>query len=246
MISSEPDGNVAIIRLDRAEKRNALTPKMLASLAGAFDRASSADAVVLSGVGDVFCSGFDLSLCRDDDGALAALLSGLSRAVVSMRTTPGPVVLSAHGAAIAGGCALLGGADIVVTDEGAKLGYPVLKLGISPAVTAPFLRLSVGDGACRARVLDPSVISGRDAFRAGLVHECVATPAASEARAIELAHQLASKPREALRWTKAWLNELAPWPAAAKGLDASLSLVGGEEEREMLPKAWAKREGNKP
>ena len=77
------------------------------------------------------------------------------------------------------------------------------------------------------------------------MHECVPTPAASEARAIELAKQLAAKPREALRWTKAWLNELAPWPAATRGLGVSLSLVGGEEEREMLPKAWAKREGNK-
>lgn len=241
MISVEPDGDVAVIRLDRAEKRNALTPPMLASLAGAFDRASSAGAVVLSGVGDVFCAGFDLSLCRDDTGTLARLLEGLSKAVVAMRTTPAPIVLCAHGAAIAGGCALLGGADLVITDAGAKLGYPVLRLGISPAVTTPFLRNSVGDGACRARVLDPAVIDGREALRIGLAHECLDDRAACEPRALELARSLAAKPRESLRWTKAWLNTVAPWPAAGDALAVSLSLVGGDEEARMLPQVWTKK-----
>ncbi|MFZ4573712.1 MAG: enoyl-CoA hydratase/isomerase family protein [Phycisphaerales bacterium] len=243
MIQFEPDGNVAVIRLDRPAKLNALTPAMLGSLAGAFDRATSADAVVLSGVGETFCAGFDLTLCRDDDGALAALLEGLSRVIVSMRTTPSPVVVSAHGAAIAGGCALLGGGDLVVTNEAAKLGYPVLKLGISPAVSAPFLRLSVGDGGARTRLLEPAVISGNEALRIGLAHECLASGAACEGRALELARAMAAKPRDAMRWTKAWLNELAGWSTSRAALETSLSLVGGAEESRMLPQAWNRGEG---
>ena len=243
MIQVEPIGRVAVIRLDRASKRNALTPPMLANLAGAIDRAISAHAIVLSGVGDVFCAGFDLTLCRTDDGALEALLEGLSRVIVAMRTTPSPVVVSAHGAAIAGGCALLGGGDVVVTNEAAKLGYPVLKLGISPAVSAPFLRLSVGDGGARARLLEPSVITGKEAVRVGLAHECLSSATDCEGRALEIARGMAAKPRESLRWTKAWLNELAGWSASGAALAASLSLVGGDEEGRMLPQAWTRGEG---
>jgi len=245
MIQVEPIGNVSIIRLDRAEKKNALTPAMLRALTGAMDRAISAHAVVVSGVGDVFCAGFDLSLCRDDVAVLADLLSELSRAVRAMRQAPCPVVVSAHGAAIAGGCALLGGADVVITDAGARLGYPVVRLGISPAVTVPFLRLAVGDGGCRARVLDPGLISGLDAVRIGLAHECAATAAECEARAIEVAKGLAAKPRHALAMTKRWLGEIdglldSRWAEA--GLEASLAVVGSAEQRERLAELWKKPE----
>src|SRR5262252_9290302 len=128
MIQVEPRGDISIIRLNRPDKRNAMTPKMLARLCEAIDTASAAKAIVLSGVGDVFCAGFDLTLCRDDDAVLGDLLTGLSRAVRAIRSTPCPVVTSAHGAAIAGGCALVAAADVVVTNVEAKLGYPVVRL----------------------------------------------------------------------------------------------------------------------
>ncbi len=243
MIQVEPLGDVAVIRLDRPEKRNALTPKMLASLRGAVDRASSARAIVLSGVGDVFCAGFDLSLCRDDEVALTNLLEGLSRAIRSLRTAPCPVVVSAHGAAIAGGCALLGGADFVITNTAAKLGYPVLRLGISPAVSYPTLAAAIGHGPARARLLDPHLISGEAAMRIGLVHECVESPAACEARAIALAHNLAEKPPHALAYTKRWLDTLADLDndaAYEAALAASLACVGSPEQQERLAAMWSK------
>ncbi len=241
MIQSEPRGSVAILRFDRADKRNALTPKMLGSLASHIDTAGSAHAIVLSGVGEAFCAGFDLSLCRDDPGVLGQLLAGLSRVVRLLRQSPAPIVISAHGAAIAGGCALLGGGDIVVTTQAAKIGYPVVRLGISPAVSAPTLRCAVGDGHARARMLDSGLIDGRRALAIGLAHECVDTAAACEARAIAIAEELAAKPRHALAYTKRWLNEIDGTgrdDAYAAALEVSQSLVGGEEERERLEQLW--------
>ena len=191
MISVEPLGSVAIMRLDRASKKNALTPKMLADLVGCLDNATSARAIVLSGVGDVFCAGFDLTLAQEDEDATASLLRGLAAAVRALREAPCPVVASAHGAAIAGGCALLCGCDIVITDDGAKLGYPAVRLGLSPAVSAPGLIAMMGaPGAARARLLDPGLVSGREAQRRGIASECVPTATACEARAIELAPML--------------------------------------------------------
>ncbi len=144
MIRTETDGGVRTIVLDRPEKRNALTPAMLDDLAagvravtlGKGDDAG-VRAVLIRGEGRCFCAGFDLDLCRDDgpeQAVMKSFLAGLSDAIVAMRACPRPVVIAAHGAAIAGGCALLGGADLVVADRDAKLGYPVVRLGVSPAI----------------------------------------------------------------------------------------------------------------
>lgn len=243
MVAVEPLGAVSVIRLDRASKRNALTPAMLADLAGAVDRAMSARAIVLSGVGDVFCAGFDLTLCKTDDGALARMLRGLSRAVTALRSAPCPVIVSAHGAAIAGGCALVCAADFAITDSHARLGYPVVRLGISPAVNAPFVAAAVGHGPCRTRTLDSGLIDGREAARIGLVSECLDDAPACEPRAVALAQQLAAKPRHALAYTKRWLGELDGTLDADRveaALAVSLGLVGGEEEKDRLAALWAR------
>lgn len=241
MIDLRLDEELAVITLRRPERRNALTPEMLGALASAVREAEDSGAIVLLGEGPAFCAGFDLHLCRDapDGSVLRELLAGLAGAIAALRTAGPPVVMGAHSAAIAGGCALLGGADFVFTDDGATLGYPVVTLGISPAVSAPFLRLAVGDGTARARLLEPSLFDGREAVRIGLAHESLAAPAIVGPRALECARELARKPRRAMRATKRWLAEVTPADGTA-ALEASLSLTGGDEERRLLPRAWSR------
>jgi len=245
MISVEPLGNVAIMRLDRASKKNALTPRMLADLISRIDNAASARAIVLSGVGDVFCAGFDLTLAQEDAGATASLLRGLAAAARALREAPCPVVASAHGAAIAGGCALLCGCDFVITDDAAKLGYPAVRLGLSPAVSAPGLVAMMGaPGPARARLLDPGLVSGREALRLGIASECMPTAAACEARAIELATMLAEKPRGVMACTKRWLNEFDGSIDRARtepALEASLASILTSEHQELLAASWSRK-----
>lgn len=248
MIRTETDSGVRVLTLDRAARRNALTPDMLGELERAV-RTASGDAkggtrvVLLRGEGPAFCSGFDLDLCRDDGpGVMRSFLEGLSAVVLALRAFPGPVVVAAHGAAIAGGCALLGGADVVVADRGAKMGYPVVRLGISPAVSVPFLMDGAGAGAARRRLLDPALFDGAEGARIGLVHELVESPEQVGSRALELARDLAAKSPVAMRATKRWAMEVAGEPKmagrAARGLDASVSLVAGDEARERLERVW--------
>lgn len=238
MIRVEHDGRVARIVLARPDKRNALTPDMLGALrAGAAEAAGTAGALVLCGEGAVFCAGFDLVMCRDapDGSVMRALLAGLSEVIEVLRALPVPVVVAAHGAAIAGGCALLGGADVVVADRAAKIGYPVVRIGVSPAVSAPFLRLAVGNGRCRVRQLDPGLVSGVEAARLGLVHELVDQPEGVGLRAAEIARALADKPAHAYAATKAWLNEVDGLGASpARALNVSLALAGSTEEQRLL------------
>ena len=85
MINVHRDGPVAVITLARAEKRNALTPEILGSLVSAVQQvaATEAGAILLTGEGQAFCAGFDLSLCKDhpDGSVLRALLTGLADAI---------------------------------------------------------------------------------------------------------------------------------------------------------------------
>lgn len=246
--SSVDAAGIATITIARPDKRNALTPAMLdALLAEIQTHAANASpntttrAILLTGEGDLFCAGFDLSLCRDDDTVLPALLSGLSACIAALRNAPCPVIISAHGAAIAGGCALLGGGDIVLTTDDAKIGYPVVKLGISPAVSAPTLASACGHGPARARLLDTQLISGREAARLGLASESLPSRDACETRAREIATHLAAKPPHALAATKCWLNTITPQANESTlrtALNTSLALVGQAEEKQLLPQAW--------
>lgn len=236
-------GSVTEIVLDRPDQRNALTPRMLEAVRAGLG--SAGDGVLIRGEGRVFCAGFDLGRCVDDDAVLSDLLSELDATIWAMKATESPIVLAAHGAAIAGGCALLAGADVVVSDTEAVLGYPVLRLGISPAVNAPALTEAVGHGAARAMMLNPSVISGVEAGRVGLVHEVSPSRDDVLIRARELAAALAAKPRAGLLATKRWLGELEMRRSrdGGAGLATSLGLVGSDEQRQLLAAAWGARSG---
>jgi len=232
---------VAIVLLDRPDKKNALTPAMLDDVCAALAQAGRrAGAIVLGGSGTAFCSGFDLSLCKDDSRALAAMLTGLSRAIRLMRELSVPVVVAAHGAAIAGGCALLGGADVVVAHSACKLGYPVVRLGISPAITAPFLIGAIGAGRIRERLLGGQLVSGDEALACGLAHQLAASAEQVIDDAAALAEILTAKPACGIAATKAWMNELDGADRHAnEALATSLSLVGSLEERERMQALWA-------
>ena len=248
MIRLTRDGPIAILALDRPDKRNALTPEMFSALHTHMDEILWGDdrAILLTGTGPVFCGGFDLKLCLDKPGTLETLLRELAALCSALRAFPKPVVIAAHGAAIAGGCALLAAADLVVTDADAKIGYPVTPLGISPAISAATLRQAVGDGSCRERQLDPGLINGTEAVRVGLAHEVMTTPDQVLPRALGLARSLADKPPGAFRATKEWLCEIAdalgPPDAATRALAASLSILESEEQRDRLTSLFRKRQ----
>jgi len=240
----EVAGSIAAVTLARPEKRNALTPEMLGSLASTFEHMPrEIGAVVVSGDGAVFCAGFDLKQCAADPSGetMRSLLAGLSVCVSAMRALERPVVLGVHGSAVAGGCALLGGADVVVAERSAQLGYPVVRIGVSPAVSAPFLGASVAPGAARARLVDPGVISAGRAMEIGLVHELCDGPGQTKERAADIARSLACKPGVGVRATKSLLNHITSpiTDRAQDGLGASLSLTGGDEERDRLGALWS-------
>ena len=239
----QDDDGVLRITLQDAKKRNALGVEMFDAIDGALQSLDGQTrCVLLAGEGPVFCAGFDMRACVDNIEVLEIYILRLSKLIRTLRRVSVPVVVAAHGAAIAGGCAVLTGCDFVVGSKEAKYGYPVHQIGISPAVTIPTLFQKVGEGRARSLSLSGEIIYGSDAYAMGLLSHLEETDTQAIAVASALAMELSKKPPIALQATKRWLNELDgsldderfDLPA----IQSSSSL--GEETERMLRQLWEK------
>jgi len=191
------DGGVARITLNRPEARNALSRTLVQELEvalAAYEADPAARVIVLSGAGDrAFCAGADLKGAGDRGTTLQARESfgGLPRileAIARMRT---PVIAQVHGFALAGGCGLAVGCDLIVASEDAQFGLPEIKIGVLPLIVmAPILR-AVGRKRGLLMILSGEPVSAREAFEMGLVSQVVER-AALEATTTALARTIAS------------------------------------------------------
>lgn len=131
----EHRGAVMEITIDRPERRNSLTPQLIAALMALLDRARaerSMRAVLLTGAGEkAFCAGFDIdmidSIGGESTGAERDLVDGLAAAVQAL---PLPVVAAVNGAAVGAGCDLAAACDIRIGSPAARFGMPPARLGI--------------------------------------------------------------------------------------------------------------------
>ena len=246
---------IARIEFCDPARRNALDAHALAALVEAIRQTADAprcDALVLAGDGPAFCAGFDLAGCAEEPRRVEVLLSLLSDAVAALRALDIPVVARVQGAALAGGCALLTGCDFVVVARDAQIGYPVHRIGISPAVSAPSLFSRMGS-ATRALMMSNELLDGDAALARGLATHCV-DASALDAEVETLVARLLAKGPQAMRATKRWIRDIEsrmpgdlgatpPRDAAAAqaARDASIALAGGEEFSTMLRAFWAAR-----
>lgn len=146
-VETRPDG-VRIIRLDRAEKRNALNRALAETLIAALEQAGVAattKAVVLAGNGPGFCAGADLAEMKALDGEARASRSALTVALLDTPArVPKPVVAAVQGGAMGAGASLALSCDMVVMAEDARLAWPEAKHAMLPRLVAPVLLRHVG------------------------------------------------------------------------------------------------------
>ena len=173
-------GQVAHVRLNRPDVRNAFNAELIAELTRAFEDLAgdeSVRAVVLSGNGKVFCGGADISWMRasldlsyDRNVADAQAMSDMFRAI---DRCPKPVIGRIHGAALGGGAGLAAVCDTVIASSDAVFGFTEVKLGIIPAVISPFVLAKIGVSHARALFLSGERFDAKRAHHIGLVHEVV-------------------------------------------------------------------------
>jgi len=243
------EDSLATVSLNAPERRNALSVSMLDELLSTLESLGSDEgvqAILLRGEGAFFCAGFDLGAIVDEPMLLQDLVSRLGRVTMLMRSAPAPIILAAKGAAIAGGCALLTGADIVVLGDRTRVGYPVHALGISPAVTIPTLSQAAGAGPTRAMLMDGRLRTGREVLETGLGVDLVSEDDVEE-EAMRLADHVAGLPPNAVQATKSWLNELdgsddpSRWTRPVEG---SAPLAGSREAVELLGRFWERKQSS--
>lgn len=223
----ERDGAVAILRLNRVEKRNALDLSMRAAIAGAMqelERDNGVAVIVITGGDSVFAAGADLNLLVDKGAQQVAELD-LGQYWVPVAKSQKPLIAAVSGFALGAGCELAMMCDILVADSSARFGQPEARVGIMPGAggTQRLLR-AVGKPVASLMLLAGELLSAERATQLGLVSELVAEGSAL-ARAIVLAQAIATMPPKALRAIKRVL---------ALGADQSLDVALALENREFL------------
>jgi len=174
------EGHVAIITLNRPDKRNAISPHMIEELLAAFDELESslARVVILTGAGKAFCAGMDLDPLRE-----SANESHSQRLEDSRRTArlfrriwsfPKPTIAAVNGAAIAGGSGLATLCDFTLAAPEATFGYTEVKIGFIPAFVSVFLARQIGQKRARDLLLSGRIFDAKEAHEMGLVTMVVA------------------------------------------------------------------------
>ena len=172
------DRGVAVLTLDRPAVRNAFDAGLVEALARSFDDLAgdpSARVVVLTGAGTAFSAGADLEWMRsmreataEENRADAARLQAMLRALDEL---PMPTIGRIGGPAIGGGVGLVAACDVVVAASSATFAFSEVRLGLAPAVIAPFVVRKIGHSAARALFVTGRRFDAVEAQRVGLVHE---------------------------------------------------------------------------
>ncbi|HYG80975.1 MAG TPA: enoyl-CoA hydratase-related protein [Pyrinomonadaceae bacterium] len=202
----ERRGRVALVTINRPEKRNALNIKTREEGARLLEELRDDDAVgvvVITGAGDkAFIAGADIAEFAGRT-ALTQREVMMGRSLfTAIDTFPKPVIAMINGYCLGGGCELALACDIRIASDAASFGQPEINLGIIPGGggTQRLTRL-VGEGKAMELILTGDIINAQAAYGIGLVNMVV--PAADlEAKTMEMANRIGEKSPVALRMAK--------------------------------------------
>jgi len=205
--------------MNRPEKRNALNSELTHALLEAIHRADkdeSIGCIVLTGAGQGFCAGADLTEFKGlQDPQAAEQRAELTMQLhLAFSRISKPIVSAINGAAMGGGAGLAIAADVAVMAAGAKLGYPEAKHGIVAAIVMANLVRQVGRKAAFELVALGEPVGAQRALELGMVNRVVAD-AELMPQALSFADKLAAMAPAARAETKRLFHEVADLPLAA-------------------------------
>lgn len=234
VISTDPHPHIRQFMLNRADKRNALSNELIATLAAAC-RGAAADpevrCVVLSGGDAFFSAGADIKEMQQrgfeaiDNAARRSAWNDIAR-------FPKPLIAAVEGICFGGGHELALLADIIIAGDSARFGQPEINIGILPGdgATQRLTRAS-GKSLAMLMILAGEPISAQHALQAGLIAE-VAAAGQANARALKIAELIAQKPPRSTELAKAAVHAAFQTP-----LD-----IGLEFERQAIRHAFTTKD----
>ena len=245
LIQTHLQDRVLTLRLNRADKKNALTQEMYTALAEAVKSAAANAEVrvlVFAGAPDAFTAGNDLqdflkNPPKGDDAPVARFMRELAG-------FPKPVIAAVNGVAIGIGVTLLLHSDLVYAGQNARLQMPFTNIGICPEFASSYLLPRImGNVRAAELVMFGEAFSAAKALEYGLIN-AVLPDAEVEAHALERARKLAQQPPNALRVTKKllhrWSQETA-LEAIRIEADHFIPMLGQPEAIEAMTAFMQKR-----
>lgn len=202
LLSLESSEGVALVTLQRPEKRNALSIDLREELADALNglgHDSDVGCIVLTGAGTAFCAGMDLTQFGGDAEHKQRLVESSTGVFEAVARCERPLIAAVNGPALAGGFALAMLCDVRIAAPTATFGFPELPIGIPPSYAS--VRNAVGPAVAAEISLTGRVFGAEEALRLGVVSEVTDEPGALE-RSREIAAEIAAAPREATIETK--------------------------------------------
>ena len=229
---------VARLRLDRAEKHNALDAALIAALTEAAGRLGADPAVrviVLEGAGASFCAGGDLGWMRAQMAADAATRAAEARKLAEMLqaldTCPKPLIGRVHGNAFGGGLGMMSVCDVAVAARGARFGLTEVRLGLIPATIGPYVVARMGAARARRVFFSGRLFDADEAVALGLLARAVAPEALDDAIEAEVAPYLAAAP-----------GAVAEGKALVRALGPRIDAAAIDETVAALVRRWASPE----
>ncbi len=214
MIKYTLKDEVAILTLNRPEKRNALHPELVKQMKiklSEIEKDSRVKVLIITGEGKAFCAGADLEYLNKlkeyssieneiDSRELADLF-------LIIYNFPKLIIAAVNGAAIAGGCGLASVCDLIVADEvKAKFGYSEVKIGFVPAIVSTFLIRRIGEGMARQLLLTGEIIESKRAYEVNLANYLCSNALEFS---LDLASRLKNNSVESMEMTKSMIKKVS-------------------------------------
>ena len=242
---------VATIRLERAQRHNALDERLIEAMQRAIDRLSADPAVrviVIAAAGSSFCAGADLAWMKRaaelDADANVADARRLADLLYAIATSPKPVLARVQGSAYGGGVGLICACDIAIGVPAAQFALTEVRLGLVAATISPHVLAAVGARQARRLVLTGERFDAAQAQAYGILHEVVAAERLDEAVARCLDNLLAGG-SEAQASVKRLLRQIDGAPLSRELAATSARLLAeiraGAEGREGVAAFLEKR-----
>jgi methylglutaconyl-CoA hydratase len=210
-------GPVAILTINRPDRRNALSQPLIKALVKSFERARvevQVRCVILTGSGSTFCAGMDLAelqqsastpVTQGEDSVVWQDALRLAQLFDLIYTFPKPTIAAVNGAAVAGGAGLATVCDLAVAAPSAKFGYPEVRRGLVAAMVMPHLLRHVGERMARYLFLTGEMIDAATALEARLIN-AIAAPETLMTVALKWAEAVNAGGPHAIEKTKDLLN----------------------------------------
>ncbi len=229
------DRGILHLRLNLPDRRNILSPAMIAELTEVAAALGQARAVVLSGAGPVFCAGGDLGWMQAqilaDRPQRLREARRLAEMLQALNTVPVPLIGRLHGGAFGGGVGLACVCDVTLATPETKFAFSETRLGIIPATIGPYVLARMGEGRARRVFMSGRVFDAVEAEALGIVSRVVEADAMEAAVEAELAPYLSTAPG-AVSAAKALTRALGPRIDAAVIHDSVARLVASWETSE--------------